>query len=647
MASAEAAAAADTASGSIDGTAGMHVAVEDNADGAQPERIIGLTDEERQNGRMCYLGGTLQLAQRALLQSFLFPPHTSLLNRLPQAWSTASPLNVQVQGAVAQESRLAFVARLWVSDRLLATHWVRLLGPLGTPFAPKYSLRSLAAGLLPLEPSPYDFVVVAAGTWSAASEGAVLASCSCYSVSLNSVAGALCGQVWYDPGENFGQYRDKESVLIKFQDDVGDKTRSGVGQLLSNGFIAVFRSNGSVLWTKGIGGTSEVVTVSTWDGFCSETIGGSHSESFPPTMYRQAAGGAGAAGAGWTQTHVRRCSFVTAAGNLGQLSLRPSESSLMNVGVTRQPRSCSRHHTLGATDEAPPHLPCSGVLRSQGTSGDVWLVKYELVFGIAEYAKLLGSRDTHEVVTDSSATQDGGVLLSMSMIAPFSIYRGTAQDTMGLVRSGRANAPGCRIENTNLAYLDVSTALQLGIPFQLETGVTIPKNLRIPGAASCLLLPHAPLFESGLLVKVVDGLTPEPVPTPLADAEVASGIPATHRWWLSEHGSQQNWRPARNCSRATADAQWSEIGCNSDGVVWARMLGNGQSFFSNQEARASKIASRSSPQDGLIVAGEFRGFLKGMVGGGFQADDLSPDIDGGFLNLEYRDVAGILVSLVE
>ena len=174
MASAEAAAAADTASGSIDGTAGMHVAVEDNADGAQPERIIGLTDEERQNGRMCYLGGTLQLAQRALLQSFLFPPHTSLLNRLPQAWSTASPLNVQVQGAVAQESRLAFVARLWVSDRLLATHWVRLLGPLGTPFAPKYSLRSLAAGLLPLEPSPYDFVVVAAGTWSAASQGFVL-----------------------------------------------------------------------------------------------------------------------------------------------------------------------------------------------------------------------------------------------------------------------------------------------------------------------------------------------------------------------------------------------------------------------------------------------------------------------------------------
>ena len=158
------------------------------------------------------------------------------------------------------------------------------------------------------------------------------------------------------------------------------------------------------------------------------------------------------------------------------------------------------------------------------------------------------------------------------------------------------------------AYLDSSTALQLGIPFQLDPAVTIPKNLRLPGAATCVLLPHAPFFESGLLVKVVDGLIPEPVPTPLADAEVASGIPATHRWWLSEHGSQHaTWRPARNCSRATTDAQWSEIGCNSDGVVWARMLGNGQSFFSNQEARASKIASRSSPQDGLIVAGEFRG----------------------------------------
>ena len=329
--SAEAAAAADTASGSIDGTSGMHVAVEDNADGAQPERIIGLIDEERQNGRMCYLGGTLQLAQRALLQSFLFPPHTSLLNRLPKAWSTASPLNVQVQGAVAQESRIAFVARLWVSDRLLATHWVRLLVPLGTPFAPKYSLRSLAAGLLPLQPSSYDFVVVVAGTWSAASEGGVLASCSCAAASLNSLAGTLCGHVWYDPGENFGQYRDKESVLIKFQDDVGEKTRSGVGQLLSNRFIAVFRSNGSVLWTKGIGGTSEVVTVSTWDGFCSEgdNRGATDTQSFPPTMYRQAASGAGAAGAGWTQTHFRRC--------------------------------------FGAADEAPPHLSCSGVL-----AGNEW-----------------------------------------------------------------------------------------------------------------------------------------------------------------------------------------------------------------------------------------------------------------------------------
>ena len=333
MASAEAAAAADTASGSIDGTAGMHVAV-----------------------------GTLQLAQRALLQSFIFPSHTSLLNRLPQAWSIASPLNVQVQGAVAKESRLAFVARLWVSDRLLATHWVRLLGPLGTPFASKYSLRPLAAGLLPLEPSPgaqdftyysgsvpthagrdrregggsYDFVVVAAGTWSAASEGGVLASYSCEGTPLNIVTGSLCGDVWYDPGENrlresLGQYRDKESVLIKFQDDVGEKTRSGVGQLLSNGFISVFRSNGSVLWTKGIGGTSEVVTVSTRDGFCSEgdNRGATDTESFPPTMYRQAASGAGAAGAGWTQTHFRRC--------------------------------------FGAADEAPPHLSCSGVL-----AGNEW-----------------------------------------------------------------------------------------------------------------------------------------------------------------------------------------------------------------------------------------------------------------------------------
>ena len=124
---------------------------------------------------------------------------------------------------------------------------------------------------------------------------------------------------------------------------------------------------------------------------------------------------------------VHRCAFVTAVGNIGQLSQIQPEGSLVNVGVTRQPRSCSRDFTLGATDQAPPYLPCSGVLRSQGMSGDVFVIKWDLSSGLPEFAKLHGA-------TDAAATEDCGVLISMSIIAPFSIYQGNAHDTVG--RSG-------------------------------------------------------------------------------------------------------------------------------------------------------------------------------------------------------------------
>ena len=212
------------------------------------------------------------------------------------------------------------------------------------------------------------------------------------------------------------------------------------------------------------------------------------------------------------------CGQWWVVGNIGQLSQLQPEDSFVNVGVTRQPRSCSRAWTLGATDQAPAHQPCSGVLRSQGMSGDVFVIKWELSSGLPQYAKLLGTRNSHEEATDSAATEDGGVLISMAVIAPFSIYKGTAHDTLGLVRGGRANAPGCRIENRQMVYLDAFVAQDMGLvvignatsPDEIPS-VDMPAYLRTAGSASCANMPHAPFFESGMFTKVVDGLVPGPV----------------------------------------------------------------------------------------------------------------------------------------
>ena len=92
----------------------------------------------------------------------------------------------------------------------------------------------------------------------------------------------------------------------------------------------------------------------------------------------------------------------------------------------------------------------------------------------------------------------------------------------------------------------------------------------------------------------------------------------------------------------------AEVGCNSDGVLWARMMANGRSFFGSQQSVTSQIAAGSSKHGPprVVVAGEFTGFIAGLSGG-FQADDLSDDVLGGFINDDIRDVAVTLISHLE
>ena len=47
----------------------------------------------------------------------------------------------------------------------------------------------------------------------------------------------------------------------------------------------------------------------------------------------------------------------------------------------------------------------------------------------------------------------------------------------------------------------------------------------------------------------------------------------------------------------------------------------------------------------VVVGAEFQGFIPSA--GGFQPDDLSPDINGGLLNADARDVAAVVMSLLE
>ena len=408
----------------------------------------------------------------------------------------------------------------------------------------------------------------------------------------------------------------------------------------SNAFLVIFSRDGSVVWARGVGGRSTLVAAVPWYGFCVDAKGFSPDRMLTPTIYLKTVGGIGGQAA-------RPCAFVTVVGNIGSPNQRAPVASYINVGVTRQPRNCSRHYQVGATDAARAHEPCSGVLRSQGQSGDVWLVKFSLDAGVAEWAKLLGSRDSHEEASAAAATEDGGVVVAMNMISPFSVNAGTGYDTLGLVRSGRPNAPGCRLENTLLQYMDPTLAEQLGVPTPAEGGGTrVPAHMRPAGAGSCLLLAHAPFAQSGLLAKVVDGLVPEEISPTAQDLHAQTGVPVTRAWRLAQHGALLY---RGNCSRANDRSLWDERGCNADGVTWVRMLANGRSFFSGQTSRATRLASRpASSRAGVpavVVGGEFQGFIPSA--GGFQPDDLSPDINGGLLNADARDVAAVVMSLLE
>lgn len=422
-----------------------------------------------------------------------------------------------------------------MSDRRVATHWVRLLGPIGTAFTAKYALNEVQAGLLPIEleardstkqqdPSGskangagrgnrasgggigggggggFEKLIIAVGSWNVASPGARLTAESCRANDLNSLAGAVCSHLWRDSRDfaNGGQeHAGQHDSMPEGPTHINFEGRT-VSQS-SNGFVATWRRDGSVMWMKGVGGWSEAVSVATWHGFCADAQG--YHQAVAPTVYLKSTSGLGS-------KNVRRCSFVTAVGNLGQNNQPPEPEDKIDVGVTRQPRDCSRAFTIGAKNQASPALPCSGVLRPQGVGGDVWLVKWELATGLAEYAKLLGSRDSHETAASCAATDDGGVLLALSMVSPFSNFPGTGYDTLGLSRSGRQHAPGCRIENPQLEHIDQELArdlLALGFEVTLaDFGAPnlMPANLRTSGSASCIMTPHAPFYESGLIAKV-------------------------------------------------------------------------------------------------------------------------------------------------
>jgi hypothetical protein len=152
-------AAAATVRGTHDSDSGLHVTVDTvehvaGLEGGSTEGLLAMSADEQQNAKMAYLGGTIQLFDKAQRQTFAFPPHTSHLQFVGLPRSNATDFEVEVESSSLETTRLAFVARMFVSDRSLGTQWVRLLGPLGRPFFAKYAVNEVQAALLPLPQVP-------------------------------------------------------------------------------------------------------------------------------------------------------------------------------------------------------------------------------------------------------------------------------------------------------------------------------------------------------------------------------------------------------------------------------------------------------------------------------------------------------------
>ena len=208
--------------------------------------------------------------------------------------------------------------------------------------------------------------------------------------------------------------------------------------------------------------------------------------------------------------------------------------------------------------------PCSGQIVARGMHTDIFLAKYSADTGQLAWLKRLGQRDTVEspvdIITDDHNHE---VLMVGDFYNEFSnqYYR----DIFDLVAAGRPAAVGCQVDR-----IDDQVKIRLGKTLT-DDQVGYP-NCSIVGSSI------SPRQISAFILSV-DALN---------SAHGSSAIPS---------------RPGSQCNTT------EELGCNADGLLWARALGSGIREASTRVSTRALGLAKSSFRNQILAWGMFSGFI--------------------------------------
>lgn len=230
-------------------------------------------------------------------------------------------------------------------------------------------------------------------------------------------------------------------------------------------------------------------------------------------------------------------------------------------GALRFPEGC-----LGNDPNIPwsNERACSGHLVVRGTQTDVFLAKYSAVTGEAIWLKRIGQRDILEhVVGMALDEQTGQLFLAGNYANSFTSER--YRDVFDLVAAGRGGALGCPMDVADGAVKE-----------RLGRRLTEAEL----GTANCSFIKNSrSVVNRAAFVLSVEG------------------------------GNKAHGKTSRPWSQCLAP---EEVGCNADGVLWAKNLGSGtlEPATMAETYALGIVASRADAKASILAMGMFRGFVQ-------------------------------------
>ncbi len=223
-----------------------------------------------------------------------------------------------------------------------------------------------------------------------------------------------------------------------------------------------------------------------------------------------------------------------------------------DFGVTLYPEWCSRDLSVGTllSESGDPlnrsNTTCSGQIVARGHSTDIFLIKYALRSGEQQWLKRLGQKDTMEEALGLAVNPvSGEAFIAGSYSKGGDVSPLGHHDTFDLVAAGRANSIGCPV---NL----ITNVDNQGQRQQMNPSI---------GAPNCTFTSHTnvPNLKAGYVISV-------------------SVLNVNHG---------NSGRPWSQCSES------EELGCNADGLLWAKSIGSGM-----METRSTTAESMST---GIVI----------------------------------------------